>query len=125
MRVRGFRWVGVETDRVAEMRQFAIDVLGLRVHEHDSENFVELLTADGSRFELFGPGVGAHEQFGENKVMAGFLVDDIEAARRELEATGGVTLLGDVETIPSGYSWQHFRAPDGRVYELVMDPLAG
>jgi hypothetical protein len=125
VRVRGFRWVGVETERVAEMRQFAIDVLGLRINEHDSEEFVELITADGSRFELFGPGVGAPEQFSANKVVAGFLVDDIQAARRELQATPGVTLLGDVESIPSGYSWQHFRAPDGRVYELVMDPLAG
>jgi hypothetical protein len=125
VRVRGFRWIGVETDCVAEMRQFAIDVLGLRINEHDSEEFVELITADGSRFELFGPGVGAPEQFSANKVVAGFLVDDIRTARRELQVTPGVTLLGDVESIPSGYSWQHFRAPDGRVYELVMDPMAG
>jgi predicted enzyme related to lactoylglutathione lyase len=125
MRVRGFRWVGVETDRVAPMRQFAIEVLGLSIGQHDSEDFVELVTADGSRLELFGPGVEAPEQFSANKVVVGFLVDDIEAARDELQATPGVTLIGDVRSIPSGYSWQQFRAPDGRVYELIMDPLAG
>ena len=107
------------------MRQFAIDVLGLRINEHDSEEFVELITADGSRFELFGPGVGAPEQFSANEVVAGFLVDDIQAARRELQSTPGVTLLGEVGGSPSGYAWQHFRAPDGHVYELVVDPLAG
>lgn len=124
MRVRGFRWVRLETDRVAEMRQFAIDVLGLSVGEHDSADFVELVTVDGSRFELFGLGAGAPEQFSANPVVAGFLVDDIHGARQELEATPGVTLLGGVESISSGYSWQQFRAPDGRVYELVMDPSA-
>lgn len=105
------------------MRQFAVDVLGLRVNGQDGADFVELVTADGSRFELFGPAAGAPEQFSANKVVVGLLVDDIHAARRELEATPGVTLLGGVETIPSGYSWQHFRAPDGRTYEVVMDPL--
>ena len=116
--------MGVETDRVAAMRRFAIDVLGLRIRDHDSEDFVELVTEDGSRLELFGPGAGAPEQFSANPVVAGFLVDDIHAARRELEATPDVKLIGDVGSIPSGYCWQHFRAPDGRVYELVMDPLA-
>src|SRR5690348_2518110 len=97
VRVLGFRWVGVKTDRVAEMRQFATDVLGLRINEHDSADFVELLTADGSRFELFGEGAGAPEQFSANAVVAGLLVDDIQAAREELLGTAGVTLLGEVE----------------------------
>jgi catechol 2,3-dioxygenase-like lactoylglutathione lyase family enzyme len=116
--------VGVRTDRVAEMRQFALDVLGFRVGEHDSERFVELFTADGSRLELFGEGAGAPGQFSANTVVAGFLVDDIHAARAELERTAGVELLGEVETVTSGYSWQHFRAPDGHIYELTMNPDA-
>lgn len=106
------------------MRQFALDVLGLQLGDHDSEHFVELLTADGSRFELFGDGAGARDQFSANCVVAGFLVDDIQAARRELDTLPGVELLGEVESIASGYSWQHFRAPDGNVYELTMDPAA-
>jgi hypothetical protein len=36
MVVRGIRWVGVGTERVAEMRAFAVDVLGLRVGGQDS-----------------------------------------------------------------------------------------
>ena len=118
--------MGVRTDRVAEMRRFALDVLGLRIADHDTEDFVELLTADGSRLELFGSVAAADGPwlFEVNTVVAGFLVDDIHLAREELHRTPGVELLGELETLPTGYAWQHFRAPDGQVYELTMDPSA-
>jgi hypothetical protein len=108
------------------MRSFAIDVLGLRIAEHDSEDFVELVTADGSRLELFD-GRAADENpvlFEANAVVAGLLVDDIQAAQDELERTPGVELIGRAKTIAGGYSWLQFRAPDGHVYELVADPDA-
>ena len=126
MEVRGIRWLGVGTERVAEMRAFALDVLGLRLAAHDEEDFVELLTADGSRVELFGSAEAVDGQwlFERNAVVAGFLVDDIEAARDELAAAPGVELLGELRRLPSGYAWQHFRAPDGHVYELTADPAA-
>ena len=59
-----------------------------------------------------------------NPVVAGFLVDDIEAARDELVRTPNVELLGELRVMPNGYAWQHFRAPDGHVYELPSDPTA-
>jgi hypothetical protein len=125
VRVLGFRWVGVRTDHIADMRRFALDVLGLELGDQDSEDFVELVTADGSRLELFGQGAGTPDQFSANDVVAGLLVDDIRTARQELENTVGVELLGEVESIAGGYAWQQFRAPDGYVYELIMDPAAG
>jgi len=36
----------------------------------------------------------------------------------------GVELLGELRAMPDGYAWQHFRAPDGHVYELTADPSA-
>ena len=83
MEVKGIRWVGVGTDRVSRMRSFAIDVLGLRVAGEDSENFVELAMGDGAKLELFGSPEVADGPwlFASNPVVAGFLVDDIEAAR--------------------------------------------
>ena len=124
MEVKGVRWVGVGTERVAQMRSFAIEVLGLTVIGEDTEQFVELATANGTKLELFGPGAVADSPwlFESNPVVAGFLVDDIEAARDELARTTGVELLGDLHALPDGYAWQHFRAPDGRVYELTVDP---
>jgi hypothetical protein len=124
--VKGIRWLGVGTERVSAMRSFAIEVLGLRVDGEDTDQFVELAMADGAKLELFGPAARADSPwlFESNPVVAGFLVDDIEAARDELARTPNVELLGDVRRLPNGYAWQHFRAPDGHVYELTTDPEA-
>jgi catechol 2,3-dioxygenase-like lactoylglutathione lyase family enzyme len=124
--VKGIRWVGVGTDRVSRMRSFAIDVLGLRVAGEDSEDFVELAMGDGAKLELFGSSEVADGPwlFESNAVVAGFLVDDIQAARDELARTPDVELLGELRVMPDGYAWQHFRAPDGHVYELTADPAA-
>ena len=86
MEVKCVRWIGVRTDRLSEMRAFATDVLGLRVVGRDSGDFVELALADGAKLELFGSAEVADGpwQFATNPVVAGFLVDDIEAARDEL-----------------------------------------
>jgi catechol 2,3-dioxygenase-like lactoylglutathione lyase family enzyme len=124
--IKGVRWVGVRTDRTAEMRAFAIDVLGLRVVGEDRSDFVELAMADGAKLELFGSAGVADGPwlFASNPVVAGFLVDDIESAREELMRAPGVELLGDLQVMADGYAWQHFRAPDGHVYEITADPAA-
>jgi catechol 2,3-dioxygenase-like lactoylglutathione lyase family enzyme len=125
MKVKAIRWIGVDTDRLSEMRAFAIDVLGLRVAGEDTRDFVVLGTADGTKLELFGSASVADGPwlFASNPVVAGFLVDDIETARDEL-AHAGVELLGDLRVMADGYAWQHFRAPDGHVYELTAEPPA-
>lgn len=124
--VKGVRWLGVGTERVSLMRSFATEVLGLRVVGEDTEHFVELAMGDGTKLELFGPPAVADSPwlFESNPVVAGFLVDDIKAAREELARTPNVELLGEVRELPSGYAWQHFRAPDGHIYELTADPAA-
>jgi hypothetical protein len=124
--VKGIRWLGVGTERVSVMRSFAIDVLGFRVAGEDTEHFVELEMPDGAKFELFGRPAVAESPwlFESNTVVAGFLVDDIEAARDELAQAANVELLGELHRLPDGYAWQHFRAPDGHVYELTADPAA-
>ena len=122
MRVLGISWLGVAVDDVAPMRAFARETLGLEL-DHEREDLVALRFPNGDRLELFGPrGPHAPGQFDANEVMAGFVVDDIERARDELAATEGVELLGGIQTMESGHAWQHFRAPDGRVYELNYDP---
>ena len=126
MEVKGIRWIGVGTERVPAMRDFAIHVLGLRIAGQDTEDFVELAMGDGAKLELFGSAAVGDGPwlFGSNPVVAGFLVDDIEAARDELAQTPDVELLGELRVLPDGYAWQHFRAPDGHVYELTADPAA-
>jgi hypothetical protein len=106
------------------MRSFALDVLGLAL-EREDEDFLETTAANGDKLEIFGPGGPQPAyQFGAAPVVVGFLVDDIEVARDELAATPGVELLGGLEVAEDGYAWQHFRAPDGLVYEVAFDPSA-
>src|SRR4051812_30331132 len=103
------------------MRTFATEVLGLRLAGEDGEDFVELALPDGAKLELFGSGAVPEGPWlaGANPVVAGFLVEDIQGAREELEAAPGVEVLGELRLTPDGYAWQYFRAPDGNVYELV------
>ena len=126
MEVKGIRWLGVRTDRVAEMSAFATDVLGLRLDGERSEDFVELAMADGAKLELFGSEAAADGPwlFEGSPVVAGFLVEEIEPARDELARTPGVELLGELRVLADGYAWQHFRGSDGHVYELIADPRA-
>ncbi len=70
---------------------------------------------DGGIIEVFDDGCRGKEHFDTGPV-AGFRVRDLPAAVEELRAAG-VELLGE-----PGPSWEHFRGPDGKVYELVVLP---
>ncbi len=119
MRAKGIAWLGIETDRVGPMQTFLRDALGMDVML-ETEGFSGLACENGDRIEIFGPHVSQHAHlFATNAVVAGFLVDDIVGARAELAARG-VELLGELDR-DDGYAWQHFRAPDGRVYELCTE----
>jgi hypothetical protein len=91
VKVRGIRWIGVGTPGVTRMRSVSIDVLGVRVAEQDTPEFVELAMGDGAKLVLFGTAAVADgpRLFASNPVVARFLVDDIEAARHELARTAG------------------------------------
>lgn len=111
MEVLGIVFVGTRTTARAEMAVFGRDVLGLRqraVAGVDGE-FFEL--PDGSSFVVVGTeGVDPAER------TVGFLVDDVESAARELRAAGVPT--GEVAATDL-HRYVHFRAPDGRLYELL------
>jgi catechol 2,3-dioxygenase-like lactoylglutathione lyase family enzyme len=124
MRIHRLGWLTTYTDKHDETRRFFSEVLGLPVNVSegtfsqlgpmaDADNdYVEVLsTADpDSEFEakyFTGP-------------VAGFVVDDVVEARRELEAAG-IEILDEIHwsTRREGYGWFHFRAPDGHIYGLM------
>jgi catechol 2,3-dioxygenase-like lactoylglutathione lyase family enzyme len=122
MQVRGISWVGVKTSSYKAMRDFFAEVAGLPV-EFEEPDFAVFLLPNGDKLEIFGPAAkGPSQQFATNQVVASLLVDDIEEATADLRAAG-VELLGGLEPGGNGYFWQHFRVPDGKVFELVCDPL--
>jgi catechol 2,3-dioxygenase-like lactoylglutathione lyase family enzyme len=119
MRIIKLAWVGTRTDNAEPTVAFFRDVLGLRL-ELEHEGFWMLQLPDGSKVEVFGPTSPINRHFTTGPV-AGFLVDDVEAAAAELRSAG-VELLLDPAADASGNAWVHFRAPDGNIYELTQDP---
>src|SRR3954447_7570110 len=111
MEITRLGWVGTRTARASELAAFYQRVLGLRIIE-EGDDFWVFRLPDGTNVEVFGPEAPEKDHFLTGPVV-GFAVADLPAAVEELLALG-VELLG-----PSGDTWQHFRAPDGNVYELT------
>ncbi len=112
--VQGVSWIGVRAEEVTALSGFFEDVLGLRLALKKND-FHVFDAPNGDRVEVFGPrGPQPGYQFQTNSVMVGFSVSDLDTSRARLVAAG-VELLGDPERRSS---WQHFRGPDGLVYEL-------
>jgi catechol 2,3-dioxygenase-like lactoylglutathione lyase family enzyme len=116
--VKNVRWVGIRTDRYDEMVAFLRDVLGLRTR-FEEPTTVELETSEGDQVQVMAPGDPYYEFFGAHArgPVPLFEVDDVHAARRELEAAG-VEIIGATER-DSSWEWIHVRAPDGNLYELA------
>lgn len=115
MKVKGIVWLGTRTDRFEQMTDFCRDMLGLSQRLIEP-GFAVFEMPNGDLFEVFGP----QQSFNTfmTHPVAGFLVDDIVAARAELEANG-IEFIGPIEGDSDDYKWTHFRAPDGFVYELT------
>jgi predicted enzyme related to lactoylglutathione lyase len=114
MRVQRIGWAGTRTGEYGAMVAFLQEVLGLTI-DHEESGFAAFRLSDGDTFEVFGLDYPDHEYFTTGPVV-GFVVDDLAVAVRELGAAGVELLGGGTD---SGGSWRHFRAPDGKVYELT------
>jgi catechol 2,3-dioxygenase-like lactoylglutathione lyase family enzyme len=111
MRILGLVFAGSATDRRDEMARFCTDLLRLDPEEVPGGGADFFTLPDGSRFAVADP-----RGEGETSRTIGFLVDDLDAAVVELRAAGV-----DVDG-PDGNErlrYAHFRAPDGKLYELV------
>jgi glyoxylase I family protein len=111
VKVTGLVFVGTRTGAQATMARFVREVLGF-APAHISGIDADLFELpDGSTFVV----AAGDASNGERTV--GFRVEDLDAAIIELRAA-------DVEvdnTISANerFRYVHFRAPDGRLYELV------
>lgn len=116
MKPKALSWMGTRTDKFEATSSFFRDTLGLDT-AHEEPDFAVYRLPNGDAVEVFGPSDRTHQHF-ETGPVVGFLVDDVEQARSELEAAG-VSFIGPVHTADDGGSWSHFRGPDGNVYELT------
>ena len=117
MKLLGIVWTGVQTPKFTEMAAFIGNLAG-QPPGIEEPGFALWAFPDGDLLELFA--AGTKPPF-ENAPVVGFLVDDLESARRDLE-TAGAHILGGYGPNDDGYATIHFRAPDGNIYELVHDP---
>jgi hypothetical protein len=122
------QWSGVDVEatQFKGLRDLAVNALGMR-SVVDQPNFAVLVAANGSLFEIYGPGspdnFWRHDQGG---LAVGFLTGDIATTLKAIQKSGGV-LLGELKVLPkagadgSDYAYQFFRAPDNRVYAIVQN----
>ena len=111
VRVEGLIFAGVGSADHDAVASFFADALGVEVEV--SGNVRRLLFANGSSVAFVPPD---HVE-PPSDTLLGFLVDDVEAATDELAARG---IEPDGE-LNAGYGlrYRHFRAPDGRRFELL------
>ena len=113
MEILGLVFAGTATEQRGEMAAFARDVLGLEPVDAGGVSAEVFEMPDGTRFAVAGPR-GA----GDTSRTIGFLVADLDAALAELHAAGVRT---DAPGENATQRYAHFRAPDGKLYELVEE----
>lgn len=115
MQVKGLTWLGVRTTQFEEMVRFFRDVMGMQSIRDEPEIAGFQLT-DGTQVELYRSEEAFHAFFTTGPVVA-LLVDDVYAARVTMEAAG-IEFIGPIQHAGKT-SWNHFRAPDGTVFEIL------
>ena len=118
MKIKGLAWLGTRTSKFAAMLHLYQNVMGMSL-THQEPGFVVLDLPNGDRVELFGDESSYNTTF--THPVTGFLVEDIDSARDEMEAQG-IEFIGPTEKAEDGNAWAHFRAPDGFIYELTYTP---
>ena len=114
MEIRGIGFVGSRTDAHEEMSSFLRDVLGLHPITVDGVGATLFTATNGDVLAVARP----YEEDGAAERTIGLLVDDVDGAAAELHAAGVET-----DGINENARWRytHFRAPDGKLYELVEE----
>ena len=117
MPVRGLVWLGLQTEQFDAMERLFRALFGAEADGREP-GFRLWRLGNGDLVELFAG--GTKPPFGSAPVV-GFLVDDLNEARREL-VEAGAEIVGGYGPNEDGYASLHFRAPDGNIYEVVRDP---
>ena len=116
MSVKSLAWLGVRTVNAAAMSAFYRDVLGLEVLQEESGG-ARYALADGTEVHVYDGADTFHEFFGTAPVI-GFFVDSFADTQQRM-TRAGIKFLYPEPQRQSGRAWQHFRAPDGNVYEII------
>jgi catechol 2,3-dioxygenase-like lactoylglutathione lyase family enzyme len=119
--VQSLGFLGVRTDAFDETVALYRDVLGMTpiLAEPGAAWF---RAADGSQVHVYGPQDDDHAFFDRGPVV-GLVVDDFDATRRSM-VDAGIAFIGDPQRDGSS-AWNHYRGPDGNVYEIIGPDRSG
>ncbi len=115
MRVQGLTWLGLRTPQFNEMVTFFRDVMNMKPIRNEP-GIAGFQMTDGTNLELYELDEESHAFFTTGPVVA-FRVDDVDASRATMEAAG-IEFIGSIQRMGKS-SWNHFRAPDGTVFEIL------
>jgi len=116
MTVQSLGWLGVRTKNAEAMCGFYRDVLHLTAFRSDSTS-TRFRLADGTEVHVYNSRDVDHPFFGQGPVV-GLRVESFAATRAAMLRAGVEFLYPDPER-QTGLAWQHFRAPDGNIYEII------
>jgi predicted enzyme related to lactoylglutathione lyase len=125
VKVKRVGFLGVRTDKVAEMTAFFRDVIGLRGRRTDDNwTSAQLPSGPWDLVEVFS------EDFDDERlipaevdgVFVAFFVDDLDEARRDAESAGAEIVGENVVFENHAIGWFFVRAPDGRIYVIQQAP---
>ncbi len=119
--VRSIRFLGVRTAAFDATVALYRDALGLAV-VHEAPGAAWFKAADGASIHVYAEDDTDHAFFDRGPV-AGLEVDDFDGARAALIAAGA-EFLGEPQR-DGGVAWNHYRAPDGNVYEIIGPDRSG
>jgi catechol 2,3-dioxygenase-like lactoylglutathione lyase family enzyme len=115
MKVKGLVWLGLRTLQFEEMVTFFRDVMGMEQIREESQ-IAGFQMTNATQMEVYDNEEEFHSFFTSGPVVA-FLVDDVDEARATMESAG-IEFIGSTQRA-GGVSWNHFKAPDGTVFEIV------
>ena len=111
VRINGLAFVGTRTVARETMSRFVQDVLGLAPTGPSGIDADLFELPDGSMVAV------ARTDDPTSERTVGFMVEDLDAAFAELR--NGNVEVDDSISANERFRYVHFRAPDGRLYELV------
>jgi hypothetical protein len=118
---KGIVWLGVRTKKFDEVLDFYQNKMSLPVL-HEASGFKALELPNGDRIAIFSEEYESEDgndyrHFSIGPVV-GFLLDNIEEAKVEMEAEG-IEFIGPIGD-GNDSKWAHFRGVDGNTYELTQ-----
>ena len=118
---KGIVWLGVRTKKFDKLLDFYQNKMSLPV-VHEASGFKALELPNGNRIALISEEYKSedsndYKHFSTGPVV-GFLVENIEEAKAEMEAEG-IEFIGPIGESDDS-KWAHFRGVDGNTYELTQ-----